>query len=184
MRALPGNWVRIEFSARPERAGCATPADRRAPYGDRVDPALHAFLVELGDHVATEGWDQPPRLFAWSAATPWVPREFPIDAADGLDDALGSIAWDDRVAGCALVLEVLTLPSATQDELPDDRAAAQRFAADHPDRAELRVVVGVLRDGTRESTVRLRDEFRTDPVLFGADLATGVARILLATFAD
>ncbi|HEY2834290.1 MAG TPA: PPA1309 family protein [Sporichthyaceae bacterium] len=172
-----------------------------------MDPALHTFLVELGEQVATEGWDQPPRLFALFAiadlqrdapaaarrlgvaevdphATPWTARETPFDAGEGLDDALGQIMWDDEVAGCALVLELLTLPSSTQAELPDDRAAAQRFAADHPDRAELRVVVGVLRDGTRDATVRLRDEFRSDPVLFGADLATGVARILLATFDD
>jgi hypothetical protein len=156
-----------------------------------VDSALHTFLVELGARVATDGWDQPPRLFALvapagvsSPVMPWVAHETPFDAADGLDDALERIRWDDAVAGCALVLEVLTLPSTTETDLPEDRVAAQRFAADHPDRAELRVVVGVLRDGTRDSTVRLRDEFRSDPVLFGADLATGVARILLATFAD
>jgi hypothetical protein len=152
-----------------------------------VDSALHTFLVELGDRVAGDGWDQPPRLFAMvpgAGPSTWLAHETAIDAADGLDEALGNIAWDARVAGCALVMELLTLPADTEAELPDDRAAAQRFAADHPDRAELRVVVGVLRDGTRDATVRLRDEFRTDPVLFGADLAGGVARILLATFED
>jgi hypothetical protein len=178
-----------------------------APYRDRVDSALHTALVELSDQVAADGWDQTPRLFALfavadlqrdapqaarrlglaeldSRARPWVARETPFDTDDGLDEALAQIRWDDEVAGCALVLELLTLPSTTQAELPDDRAAAQRFAADHPDHAELRVVVGVLRDGTRDATVRMRDEFRSDSVLFGADLASGVARVLMATFAD
>ena len=180
---------------------------RSAPIVTRVEPALHALLVELGDQVAVDGWDQTPRLFALFAAgdlqrnapeaarrlglaevdpraTPLIARETPFDTAEGLDEALGHILWDDEVGGCALVLELLTLPSATEAELPVDRAAAQRYAADHPDRAEVRVLVGVLRDGTRDAVVRMRDEFRSDTVLFGADLAAGVARVLLATFAD
>ncbi len=46
------------------------------------------------------------------------------------------------------------------------------------------MTVGVLRDGTRESALRLREKDATTEVLTGAGLVPGLAEALAATFAD
>lgn len=102
-----------------------------------------------------------------------------------LDDALAQIAWPDGVAGCALSQEIVVLPPSAEAELgmdPATEGAAARVAA-HPERREARLVVGVLRDGSRAAVLRLRGSDSEDEVLAGPDLAPNLADALLATFA-
>lgn len=47
----------------------------------------------------------------------------------------------------------------------------------------MRLTVGVLRDGSRESAVRLREKDSSSEVLTGASLVPGLADALAATFA-
>jgi hypothetical protein len=172
-----------------------------------VDPALHLALLDIGEHVAALGWDQPPRLYALVStadllreepslaqalgigdASPdglpaWTPVEqenFP--GPEPLDLALARIAWGPAVGGAALAVERLMLPPGAEADLPTDPDAAEEFAAAHPNRQEVRIIVCVLRDGSRDATVRLRSDDRDEAVFFGPDLVPGLADALHATF--
>ena len=84
--------------------------------------------------------------------------------------------------GCAVVVERLMLPPSAEAAVTDldDVEAAQQAAA-HPDREEVRIAVGVLRDGDRECAVRLRSHDDDRSVLSGRDLVPGLAEALAAT---
>jgi hypothetical protein len=172
-----------------------------------VNPSLHAALIDIGEHVASAGWDQPPRLYALvetanllreeptlaaalgiaDGSTPELPALTAVEqdnlgGADTLDTALERITWGPAVEGCALAVERLMLPPTAEADLPADPAEANAFAAAHPDRQEVRLVVGVLRDGSRDSAVRLRSDDRPEAVFFGPDLVPALAEALHATF--
>ena len=157
-------------------------------YGDAVNPSLHTVLLELSDQVAAEGWDQPPRLFAL-VATADLQRDDPALAAQlGLADVdptvapwtaleddfsnatLEQVAWPPAVGGCALAVERLTLPPEAEAQLPLDPEAAMTFAAEHPNRQEIRLVAVMLRDGDRDASVRFRAHDTREEMLFGPEL--------------
>lgn len=168
-------------------------------------PALLSVVGEVEGHVAEAGWDQPAQLFALvdteellraepqlaeslglvvarpGSLTPIAQEPF----ADGpLDEQLSGVVFGTEVLGVVLVHEVLVLPPSAEASLEgvDDPAGA---AAAHPERREVRMAVGVLRDGSRESVLRLRgtgdDE---DERVTGGDLAPGLAEALLATLEE
>lgn len=108
----------------------------------------------------------------------------PTDAVDApaetdLPRILARISWPDAVAGCALALERSFLPAGHETELPDDPVAAERYVAQHAQRQDLRLIVGVLRDGSAHALARLVD--RPDDLLSGPELAPGVVSVLAAT---
>lgn len=170
--------------------------------------ALTGAVIELEAHVNSGGWDQPVRLFALATRTDLVQREpalaqslglDPIAASEELipieqeweadpntelDDALGAIAWPPQVMGAALVIERLLLPPSAEAELEtaDNADDAARFAAEHPDRKEVRLAAAVLRDGRRMCAIRLRDNDSDADVLSGPDLLPGLTDALYATF--
>jgi hypothetical protein len=168
-----------------------------------LNDALAAAVMEIERHVGAAGWDQPARLFALVpteelvAAAPELAAQLGTDHLDGhlssveqdefhggldLTEALAHIAWPATVAGCVLSLERAFLPAQYESDLPDDPALASEVVANHPQRQELRLVTGVLRDRTRHAVGRLRaDPFE---LLGGADLAPGLATALLATLED
>jgi len=168
-----------------------------------VNPSLHTVLLELSDHVAAEGWGQPARLFAL-VSTADLQRDDPAFAASlGLADVdptvapwtaleddfsnvtLEEVAWPPAVAGCAVATERLTLPPEAEAELPADPAEAARWAAQHPLRQEIRLVACMLRDGTRDASVRFRAHDTREDMLFGPDLISAdLAEVLLGTFVD
>lgn len=176
-----------------------------------VEPSskLETTVVEIELHAARTGWDQPAKLFAL-VATAELARQEPAVAeqlglagetispgsltpieqeplGDGpLDEALAEIAWPPEVLGAALVHEVLILPPAAEASRPED-ADPVSWAAEHPERREVRMAVGVLRDGSRASALRVRapmaDPTALDDVLVGPDLAPNLADALLETLA-
>ncbi len=177
-----------------------------SPAASSPPTLLQTTVVEIEQHVARSGWDRPPTLFALVDTADLVRREpalarvlgladpagtpslTPIEQeplGDGpLDESLAAIAWPNEVLGCALAHEVLVLPpSAEQGGGPLPRTAD--WAATHPDRREVRMVVGVLRDGERASALRVRsaggDPTPVDDVLVGTDLTPNLAEALLAT---
>ncbi|MCZ9338014.1 PPA1309 family protein, partial [Streptomyces sp. TRM76130] len=95
-------------------------------------------------------------------------------------------AWPDAVAGCALSVERLMLPPSAEAQVPEGLGEAElaQWVADHPDRQEVRMTVAVLRDGARESALRLRAKDTPTEVLTGSDLVPGLAEALAATFAE
>jgi hypothetical protein len=176
---------------------------------DATPPAarpLTRAALEIDEYVAGLGWDQPARLFALVdtgdllANEPALARQLGLEpGAEGeltpieqdelprgakLDDFLGTIAWPDAVAGCALVVERLILPPSAESQLPPGKSERElaAFVAKHPERQEVRMTVAVLRDGTRETALRLREKDSAREVLTGPDLVPGLADALLTTF--
>jgi hypothetical protein len=163
---------------------------------------LEPTIAEIEAHVHAAGWDRGPALFAlvragqFTADDPETAQRLGIDTLgpdeltpveqDGLpdeplDEVLGGIAWPDAVAGCAVSQEIVILPPGAEDGLSDEEAAAR--ATDHPDRREARLVVGVLRDGTTASLLRMRSAGDSaDDLLTGPDLAPNLVAALHATF--
>jgi hypothetical protein len=85
------------------------------------------------------------------------------------------------VLGVVLVHEVLVLPPSAEADLDgtEDPATA---AAEHPAAREVRMAVGVMRDGSRESVLRLRGaDGEEDDRVTGGDLAPSLAEALLST---
>lgn len=169
---------------------------------------LTVAVLEIDAYASTLGWDQPARLFALvdtarlrfqepglaaqlglddaasttASLTPIEQEELPAGTA--LDDFLGTIAWPDAVVGCAMTVERLMLPPSAEASVPEglsDKKLTQ-WVAKHPDRQEVRMTVAVLRDGARDSAVRLREKDSPTEVLTGAGLVPGLAEALAATF--
>jgi hypothetical protein len=168
---------------------------------------LTRAVLEIDEYASGLGWDQPARLFALvdtahlrshepglaaqlgldadEAAAPLTPIEQDeIPAGTPLDEFLATIAWPDAVAGCALTVERQMLPPSAEASVPDglDDKALTKWVAAHPDRQEVRMTVAVLRDGARESALRLREKDSPKEVLTGSALVPGLAEALAATF--
>ena len=163
---------------------------------------LEEVVLDLERHTAQEGWDTAPRLYALvrsaelRAAEPELAEQLGLAPdADTLaaleqpalpeqaavEDALAAIAWPDAVDGCALVIERVVLPPEAEDDIPDDEAEAAEYAARHPAREDVRMIVGVLRDGARHSALRLRRHDADDEVVAGPDLVPALAEALAGT---
>jgi hypothetical protein len=157
--------------------------DRPAQLFALVDTArLRAAEPELADRLDLDTEKD-------SGLTPVEQDRPPADVP--LDEFLATIAWPEAVAGCALTVERLMLPPAAEAELPTaladgtaapGEAALTHWVAEHPQRQEVRMTVAVLRDGQRESAIRLRERDTATEVLTGPDLVPGLAEALVATF--
>ncbi|WP_443057974.1 PPA1309 family protein [Streptomyces sp. KLMMK] len=187
------------------------PSGPGGPGGDvpmAASPLTRAVL-EIDQYASTLGWDQPARLFALvdtaklRAQEPGLADQLGLDATaqagsltpieqdevpagTALDKFLGTIAWPGAVTGCALTVERLMLPPSAEGTVPNGMNEKQlaKWVAAHPDRQEVRMTVAVLRDGARETAVRLREKDSPTEVLTGPDLVPGLAEALAATFED
>ncbi|MBB5785806.1 PPA1309 family protein [Jiangella mangrovi] len=165
--------------------------------------ALVRAIAEIEQHVRGDGWDQPARLYALASTNDLLTREPDLAARIGIEadspadsltpieqdvagrpieDLLVEITWPDTVAGCALVLERIVLPPGAEEQMPDDDGAAASWAQQHPDRSDVRVVVGVMRDGTRASVLRIRGHEADDELIRGAELSPELGNALAETF--
>ncbi|GAA2140413.1 PPA1309 family protein [Streptomyces synnematoformans] len=147
------------------------------------EPGL-AERLGLGDagNGAEPGSGAGAEPAAQVSYTPIEQQELP--EGQPLDEFLGTIAWPDAVSGCALTVERLMLPPAAEAEVPEglDEAGLNAWVTEHPRREEVRMTVGVLRDGSREAALRLRSKDAPTEVLTGPELVPGLARALAATF--
>ena len=164
---------------------------------------LRLVTLEVEAHVAADGWDQPPRLYALVPTAQLVEHEPALAASlsaqleaqpdgftsieqDGLppdqsfEALLDEIEWPDAVAGCVAVVERVMLPPEAEGELPDDEDALMTFVSEHPERREVRLIAAVTRDGERHSAVRARDP-HDSPMLEGPDLVPGLLDHLTKT---
>lgn len=169
------------------------------PAADDQPEALIAALVEIEHHVGQSGWDQPARLFALVPtaqlveAEPQLAAQLRVTAEDALTSieqedfrdgedlmtTLAQITWSDKVTGCAMSLERTFLPAGCEDQIPADPAEAATFVASHPQRQDVRVVVGALRDGSMHGVARLVKQ--PDELLGGHDLVPALGRALAET---
>jgi hypothetical protein len=168
-----------------------------------VDPALRAAVREIETHASEAGWDQPARLYALVPTSDLLAREPTLAAAMGLDAAsagsltaveqddvpseaaletvLADIMWPAEVFGCAAVVERLVLPPSADEQLPPDPEAAERYAAEHPDREEVRIVAGATRDGSTYCALRMRTHDDAPSVMEAPDLVPALLELLRST---
>jgi hypothetical protein len=165
--------------------------------GEPEPVGLAAAVVEIERHCAQAGWDQPARLFALVETARLAEREpqlaatlgdttyTPIEqeglAPGALEDQLTAIAWPESVHGCAAVVERVVLPPDVEAELPDEPERAARFASDHPDRQEVRIVAAAVRNGTTYCALRMRSHDVDESVLTGPELIPGLLDLVRAT---
>lgn len=165
---------------------------------------LTAVVRELEAHAADEGWDRPERLFALVDTAELVSREpqladalgvvdpgeargltpveqEPLPPGTSLEQMLSEIVWPPDVAGCAAIAERVVLPPEADQQVPDDPAAAQVFAANHPDREDVRIVAAALRGGGSACAVRLRSHDDVESVVTSPDLVPELLTMLHAT---
>jgi hypothetical protein len=141
-----------------------------------VDAALQTAVREIEAHASEAGWDQPARLYA---LTPVEQDDVPVDKP--LESVLERIMWPAEVFGCAAVVERLVLPPTADGGLPEDPDAAEQYAADHPDRQEVRIVAGATRDGATYCALRLRSHDDAFSVLESPDLVPALLELLRST---
>lgn len=169
-----------------------------------VDPVLRAAVREIEAHSAEAGWDQPARLYALVPTADILAREPQLAAAMGIDaataagsltpveqdqmppdrtleQALENIMWPAEVFGCAAVVERLVLPPAADQEIPEDSAAAEEYAAAHPDRQEVRIVAGATREGATYCALRMKSHDDDNSVVESPDLVPVLLELLLST---
>ena len=163
------------------------------------DAALADVVREIEAHAARAGWDRPAQLFALVETADLLEREphlaelLGVEAQDQLltpveqettsgtlEELLASILWPPEVAGCAVVVEALTVPPE-DSEVPADAEAAAEYAAAHPDRQEARIVAGALRSGASFCAIRQRAHDEDDMVLAGPDLVPTLVELLHTT---
>lgn len=166
---------------------------------DKDPGRLIACLADIERHVSDNGWDQPARLFALVATSELLEVEPQLKGRvpESMDDALTAVEQDDfasgvdvlerldqiffpeSVDGVAIAMERAFLPPKFEAEIPEDPEAAIDFVMHHPEKADVRVVVGVLRDGTRHGLARLVSN--PDDLLGAADLVPGLTEALNRT---
>lgn len=190
-----------EVSRETEALDPTTPVE---PVEDGADAALRAAVREIEAHAAEAGWDQPARLFALVPTADLLHREpglaealgaggdtspesitpveqEPVPADQQVEDVLAQIMWPAEVLGCAVVVERLVLPPSVDGELPQDPEAAQEFAAEHPDRQEVRIVAAATRAGSTYCALRLRSHDDDFSVLESRDLVPALLELLSGT---
>ncbi len=168
-----------------------------------VSAPLSIVALETERYVSGAGWDQPTRLFALVPSADLLAREPGLASTSGISDLapgalsaveqdelpehsglehlLAQIAWPEAVAGAAIVVERIIVPTEAERELPEDAQAAVRALADHPGREDIRLVVAVTRTGEHRCLLRQRSHDRDDRVASGPDLAPGLVSALAGT---
>ncbi|WP_172623573.1 PPA1309 family protein [Cutibacterium modestum] len=161
--------------------------------------ALIACLTEIERFVTSSSRGGPPRLFALVRtvdlvkAEPALAGQLAIGSPDSLssieqddfhpgDDlaqALAATTWGDAVDGSAICVERIFLPDDCADEIPDDPDKAAAYVAAHPQRQEVRVVAGALRDGSHYGVARLVDH--PDDLIGSIDLVPALESAVLGT---
>jgi hypothetical protein len=172
-----------------------------APY---VSPSQLARTVdEIERHVGAGGWEQPPHLYALASAEELLSKEpelaqalsvdpdsppaetlVPIEQElpdKSLEELLATITWPESVVGAALALERIVLPPGAEESAPDD-ADVNNWAQSHPERTDVRIVVAVLRDGPRESVLRVRGHEADEDLIRNPDFTPDLAEALASTF--
>ena len=169
--------------------------------GNPGEPGLAVAVLEIERHAAAAGWDQPARLFALVPTAELAAREPQLADRLGqealtsieqeglvpgqsLEEQLAAITWPPTVHGCAALVERFVLPPQVEAELPDDAASAATFAAEHPDRQEVRIVAAATRTGASYCALRLRAHDQDESVLTGPDLVPELVALVLATLLD
>lgn len=126
------------------------------------DASFRAQLIQL----------DPEQLPA-AHLTPVEQAELPD--VDSVEELLARLAWPESVHGAALVVERVLLRG-------DDADATTRDALASPRREDVRLAVGVTREGASWCVMRARSQDDEALRPQGADLVPGLVEQLAATF--
>lgn len=155
----------------------------------KAEPRLAAALAPetLLESAGTGSPSEPgvgPGFGPLRAYTSIEQEDFPGGKA--LDEALAGIGWPRTVDGAALVIERVMLPPGAEADMPEegDGVDLDAWVAAHPERQEVRIAVGVLRDGSRDCALRLRSRDSDDQVLSGPELVPHLAEALAQTLQE
>lgn len=159
--------------------------------------SLSSAVAEIEEFASRFGWDGPVLVFslvrtreaaasdpAFAAQlspaelasasphhlTPVQQEDLPRSAT--IEELLARLAWPDAVAGAAVVVERVIMA---------DDGDVMLAAGSHPER-DVRLAVGVLRDGSDWCALRMRAHDRAEDRVMGPGLVPGIAAALLATF--
>lgn len=180
------------------------PSDDSTPVAKPVLSPLAECAIDTERHVASAGWDQAPRLFAIARNADLLKREpglaGQLKGADpsaystieqeglpqtsNIESLLRQLAWPPEVDGVALAIERIVVPPEAEQGLPDNPTEATDVLAAHPDRADVRLLVAVLRDGESICLLRQRAHDTDDKVAVGTDIAPGLVHALRVTLDD
>ncbi len=179
-----------------------------APDSEARTRALDEAVREIERHVATAGWDGPVRVFALVRtaaaieAEPGLAGQLPpetmmrasldpehltaveqdgLPQAESLEDLLAGLAWPPSVDGAAVVVERVVLPPSAEEAMPADPTEALDYLMSHPERQDVRMAVGVLRDGVSWCALRTRAADADDAVLGSPNLVPGLVDAVAAT---
>lgn len=171
--------------------------------------SIEQAVREIDSYIAREGWDGPVRVFALIkaatalAANPDLAGSLPSDVdlnsaahpdalfsveqenlppSDSIEHLLAQIAWPPAVDGAAIALERVTLPPEAEEDIPADPVEAENFIANDPRREDIRMVVGVMREGEAWCTIRMRSHDTDAEVLSSANLVPEMIEAMRATF--
>lgn len=143
--------------------------------------ALRAVVAEIESGAARVGWDRPPSIYALVPTaelmkTPEVPTDVLADlekawdgsethlsailqesmAGDQLEELLPKLAWPPSVWGAALTVERVIVPPAVEEAAPEDPDEALAFISNHPAASDVRLTIGVTREGDSWCAIRTR----------------------------
>ena len=169
--------------------------------------ALRTVIEEIEAGAAALGWDRPPALYALVPTaqlleTSDIPQDIREDlqgAWDGtkehlsailqdavpdseLEEILPKLAWPKTVFGSALTVERIIVPPSVEDDAPDDPEEALEFISNHPARTDVRLTIGVTREGDSWCTVRARTFDDPDRVGKGENLVPALVEALRMGF--
>lgn len=192
-------------------ARVSTPSGPVPPATDgdaRAARALADAVREIEHHVAAAGWDAPVRVFALVrtqaalASEPGLAAQLDpevlaaaqaddrhltsveqegLPTATDLEGLLAGLSWPPAVDGAAVTVERVVLPPGAEADLPEDPQAALAALLAHPARQDVRIAVGVLRDGPAWCALRTRAHDSDDAVGQGPDLVPGLVEAVRAT---
>jgi hypothetical protein len=206
VQGLPNSQPPDEHQRSPE-AGDVT---KSSPFGtaDPSGDALKQAVREIEGHVSQAGWDGPVRVFALirtAAALAHDPElgrhvhpdivarasedgeyltaieQEDLPAAGSVEELLARISFGPRVDGVAVSCERIVVPPTAEQDLPADPEDAVDVLMAHPQRRDVRLVVGVLRAGPNCCAIRQREHDSPAMVGVGPDIAPGVITALRAT---
>lgn len=177
----------------------------------RKEQAVRDAVIDIERFTAKDGWDGPVRVFALVAAQPALQAnpdladELPADVSisaitdpdvlfsveqeglpdsESLEELLAQLAWPAEVDGAAIVAERIIVPPSAEVDLPTDPELALAALANHPEREDVRMVVGVMRSGESWCSIRTKSHDADDAVVGAADAVPGLIAALSATFED
>lgn len=181
-------------------------ADSEFPSAAHI--ALASELRSLEQYVAADGWDAPIRVFALVHTaqalieTPSIAEEIPPEAIElskidpyallaieqdglpqvpNLEALLAQLAWPQSVDGVAISVEQFVVPPHAREDLDESPQAQVSALMEHPDRDDVRIVVGVLRTGEAWCVLRYRSHDSEDQVAQSSTAVPGLIDALRTT---